>query len=675
MEDTEGVVRRMLDQTTKQIGYDSETDGLEPRVNQIVGHVITFGPTPPDTYYVPVRHGDPTKGNVHPSLDRYRHPFELEMRKVAARRDVLWVGHNFDFDLRFLYSHGIDPLGSFEDTMVNQALLNEYTPSFTLEACCNYAKVQAKKGNELYPYLAEKFGGSPTREQMGNYWRLPGDDLRGGEYACGDGVSTWQLREAQRAALEAQNLGGVANTESKITRVLYRMFKRGVPIDKERLAEVEQEADLRLEKAKKALPTGLNVRAPSQLKKLFDEHGHTDWPLTEPSKRFPQGAPSFKEEWLSTFPLGKLIVAVRKYEHLKSSFLSPLRDEHMWPDGRVRPRFYQMASDDFGTVTGRFSCTAPNLQQVPKRNFEIGHLFRQVFVPSEGSRWLTADLSQCEPRILAHYSNARTLVHGYMSVPFVDAHAAVTIDAKLEEMLGIPFKEAREYGKRVNQTLITGGGKGKIVSMLGKDGLRVYDAYFVAMPEVKTLQKDAANRQLARGFVRSLCGRRARLESRDKAYKALNRLLQVGNADVIKEALIRMDEYYEAEGDDVGLINTVHDSVDIDVPDGREDVAVQGLRFMCEFGPGRRVEMRVPMAVEYAWGSSWSEATYDSEKIMMGEDPNDVSFLVTKPDTLGTDELVKLDELAKQAARDARLAELELKEFERSWVESPGQTG
>jgi DNA polymerase-1 len=632
MEEAEGVIRRALDQTTTTLGYDSETTGLEPRTDTIVGHVISFGPNPPDTYYVPVRHGDPARANVHASQDRYNHPFELELRRVAARRNLHWFGHNFDFDLRFLYGHGIDPLGTLEDTMVNQALLNEYTPSFSLEACCGYAGVQGKKGYELYRHLANLFGGAPERSQMGNYWRLAGDDLIGGEYACGDGVSTWQLRDAQHRALELQNLMGICRTEQKVTRMLYRMFKRGVPIDTEQLAEVEREADRRLAEGRKALPEGFNPRASTQMKKLMTEHGHTDWPMTEPSKKFPQGQPSYKEEWLLTHDIGRKIVAVRKYEHLKSAFLSPLRDEHLWPDKRVRPRYYQMASDDFGTVTGRFSCSAPNLQQVPKRNKEIGHLFRKVFVPSEGSRWLTADLSQCEPRILAHYSEARVLVNGYMSVPFVDAHAAVTIDAKLEELLGIPFKEAREYGKRVNQTLITGGGKGKIVSMLGKDGLRVYDAYFEAMPEVKAIQKSAADTQLSRGFVRSLCGRRARLESRDKAYKALNRLLQVGNADVIKEALIRMDEYFESEGDDVGIINTVHDSVDIDVPEGREDVGVQGLRFMCEYGPGRRVDMLVPMAVEYSFGSSWSEATYDVKSQMMGEDPHDASFIVTRPD-------------------------------------------
>lgn len=678
MEDTDGVVRRMLDHTTRNLGYDAETTGLEPRVDHIVGHVITFGPNPPDTFYIPVRHGEPARGNVHSSLDRYRHPFELELRRVAARRDLNWLGFNLDFDLRFLYSHGIDPLGTLEDGMVMQALINEYTPSFSLEACCGYAKVQAKKGNELYPYLASKFGGEAVRGQMANFWKLAGDDPKGCEYACGDGVSTWQLIEKQRQALADQDLLEVAATERKITRFLYRMFKRGVPVDSEELSRVEEESERRLNEAKKALPPNFNVRAPSQLKKLLTDAGHTDWPMTEPSKKFPQGQPSFKEDWLKKFPLGASIVGVRIYEHLKSSFLAPLRDKHMWPDGRVRPRFYQMASDDYGTVTGRFSCTDPNLQQIPKRNYEIGSLFRKVFRPSEGNRWLTADLSQCEPRILAHYSNARVLVSGYMSVPFVDAHAAVTIDAKLEDLLKLPFKEAREYGKRVNQTLITGGGKGKIVAMIGKDGLRVYNAYFEAMPEIKTLQHSAADRQLSRGYVRSLCGRRARLESRSTAYKALNRLLQVGNADVIKESLIRMDEYFESEGDTVGILNTVHDSCDLDVPEGPEyeAIALQGLRFMCEFGPGRRVYLRVPMAIEYAWGSDWSEATYDSQKFWMGEDPYDQSFIVNPDAAPSLPASVQRDDAAAELRElKDEVAQLREEATARGWERNPGQMG
>lgn len=620
--EAEQIVRRLADPTTKLVVYDSETSGLDPRRDFLAGHVFTFGPRNTDNYYVPVRHGLPPSGNItNPAK------FHKALHKVAsARRDLHWVGHNLMFDLRFMWVTGIEPAGTFEDTAVDQALLDEFSPSFALDACCRDHGVKEKKGEELYRHLASIFGGEPTRRaQMGNFWKLPGDDLLAAEYAMGDGISTWELHHAQRTKLIEQGLDGVRDTESKITRVLYRMMKRGVRIDWAKLAEVKQAVEDMTKKAIKALPAGFNVRSPNQIKAYMEAAGHTGWPLT------PKGRPQFNEEWLSKTEEGRRIITVRKYTNLVSSFIDPLFEEHRWPDGRIRCEYWQMASDDFGTVTGRFSCSAPNLQQVPKRNKELGRLFRQVFLPEEGARWLSADMSQCEPRLLAHYSEAKVLLDGYLSVPFVDSHASVTRAAELEALLGVPFKEAREYGKRLNQSLITGAGKAKVISMLGAGGDKVYDAYFEALPEIKALQKTASKVMERRGYVRSFLGRRARLESRDKSYKAVNRILQVSNADLIKQSMVDMDAYFESEGDVVSLLNTVHDSDDLSVPEGAEAIAERGLEFMCQFGPGRRFDMMVPMAIEYRYGANWAQATYDGDEHIMGAEVNDPRFLAVQP--------------------------------------------
>lgn len=617
-DDVQMILRRMRD--SRVIGYDAETTGLDPWVNKIVGHVITFGPAPSDTYYVPVRHGEPQSGNIEQALG-----FEREFADIALDRGITWVGHNVQFDLRFLLAHGIKILGQVEDTMVNAALLDEYASSFSLDACCRAAGVQEKRGEELYQHLAALFGGEPTRAQMANFWRLAGDDPVGTDYATGDGVSTWQLRDAQWEKLAYQQLESVAELERRITRVVYRMTSRGVQISRQRLQEVQDFAEQKAMEAEKQLPEGFNPWSPKDIQKLMEANGHTNWPLTLKKK-----LPQFNEEWLKTNEPGRNIIALRKFRHLQSAFIEPMRDRHIRPDGRVHAQYHQMATDDFGTITGRFSCSDPNLQQVPKRNRLLGLPFRRIFVPDEGCRWLSADLAQCEPRILAHYSEAKALVEGYTIPPFKDAHSAVTIQAGLEEMLGIPFKEAREFGKRLNQTLLTGGGKAKIVSMLGARGAEIYDAYFEAMPEVRRLLKQASRRMTSRGYVKSLLGRRARLEAPDKGYKAANRLFQCGNADVIKQGLADMDDYFESEGDDVYLLNTVHDSVDINVPEGREEVAKRGLGFLCQFGPGRRFNLLVPMAAEWAIGEDWGDATYEAEKFMMGEDPHDPTFKVAE---------------------------------------------
>lgn len=617
--EAEVIIRRLKDPTTKRVVYDSETTGLEPRTDKIVGHVFTFGPTPDDNYYVPVAHGDPPSGNIANAAK-----FHKALHKVAStRRDLHWAGHNFMFDLRFLWMTGIEIVGTLEDTQVNEPLLDEFVRAYSLAESCARRGVKDKKGEALYQHLANLFGGAPERSQMGNFWRLPGNDPVGVDYALGDGISTWLLANAQAEALEAQNLGRVHLQEKRITRVLYRMMKRGVRVDWDELDRVEEQVDKMLAAASKKLPEDFNSKAPSQVKALMEKHGHTNWPLT-PTKK-----PQFNEEWLKTTPIGRDIITVRKYKTLGTSFIQPLRNDHRWFDGRIRCNYYQMASDDYGTVTGRFSCTLPNLQQVPKRNKELGLLFRRVFIPEKGSRWLSADMSQCEPRLLAHYSEARVLMQGYLASPFVDCHASVTREAGFEQMLSIPFKEAREYGKRLNQSLITGAGKGKIIEMLGSDrGAEIYDRYFEVMPEIKDLQRASSRKMERQGYVTSFLGRRARMESRSKSYLAINRLLQVGNADLMKESMADMDEYFEAEGDVVSILNTVHDAVDLNVPEGAEAIADHGLGFMCQYGPGRRFQLDVPMAIEYRYGRNWSEATYEGDEHIMGAEASEARFLV-----------------------------------------------
>lgn len=621
------VADRMADPETKSIIYDAETTGLDWRKDVIVGHVVTFGPAPQDTFYIPVRHGEDLKtGNIVEHPGRYHHIFELEMQRAARRCDLRWVMHHGTFDMMMLHGHNINPVGRMEDTEVNDALLDEYASSHSLEAACMHAGTIAKKGDAIYKHLANKFGGNANRRsQMGNFWRLPGDDAIAFDYAAGDGVATWALWQRQQQACTEQNLDYMRDLESRVTRTVVRMMRRGVKIDEAKLAEVINTVNHKLSEAEKALPSGLNINSPSQLFEHFTKLGF----LPDSFDRTPVrpkiikgrvipgetsgGNPSFDEAWLSRFPEGKPVLVVRKYKHLLNSFLLPLRDRHLYK-GRVHATYHQMANDDFGTVTGRFSCSDPNLQQIHRRNKEIGKLIRQVFVPDGGLDWIDADLSQCEPRLLGHYSQAKVLLKGYLSRPFVDAHSSVAEAARID----------RESGKRLNQTLITGGGKAKIIAMLGANGAEIYDAYFRALPEIKDLQRASSKKMESRGYVISLLGRIARLESRDKSYLAINRLLQCGNADIIKKAMVDIDQHFEDCGDVCGLLNTVHDALgmqgSMDFYAHRQQIE-QALNFMTDFGPkdnpsGRQysVFLSIPMVADYGVGKNWAEATYPSEK-------------------------------------------------------------
>ena len=482
--------------------------------------------------------------------------------------------------------------------MVNAGLLNEYRSSYSLLNCCLDEGVRPKEGKELYALLAAKFGGPATPSQMGNFWRLNGEDPLAVDYSKGDGISTWQLRSKQLDRLNEQNLMDIYRLECDVVRVLWRMMVRGVKVDKTRLDEVEHIINDRLVEANSALPDDLNLRSGPQIKSLFDKVGITDYPTTD------KGNPSFAEKWLLTTDLGRKVVASRKYSNLKNSFIDPLRNM-MW-NGRIYTTFNQSKSDKFGTRTGRLSSNQPNMQQVPKRNEELGRLFRSVFIPDDDMIWGSADYSQCEPRLLADYAECKVLLDGYLSDPVIDAHQAVATAANID----------RTSGKRLNQGLITGMGMATLIGELGvgaEEGKKIYDNYFAAMPEIKPFQIHAAAVMRSRGYVVSLLGRRARIDprtSKDMSYKAVNRLLQCGNADIIKKAMVDMDRLFEEDGDNVQMLLSIHDSMDSQFPETHRYVYEEGLRLMEDFGPDRSVKMMVPMSVDTGEGKDWAEASY-----------------------------------------------------------------
>lgn len=609
------VLNRISDTSTHEVVIDVETSGLNWRKNDIVGWVFTFGPRPDESFYIPVRHGGGNNLADWPGLkDKEErgplHPFERELMKRLTDRgkSLRNIYHNALFDTMMAFGRGLDlSVNLMEDTSVNQPMLDEYARSYSLSACCIAMGVQEKKGERLYAHLANLFGGEPTRDQMGNYWRLHGNDPTGVDYAVGDGTSTWQLLQAQRNEIELQGMSRIHDIERRLTRTLYRMTSRGVLVDEDRLHETIIEVTNKLEEAKKYLPDDFNEKSPKQVEQFFRNHGITNWPTT------PKGRPSFNKEWLELTEPGRMIITARKFAHMLNSFLIPLRDRHLF-NGGVNPTYHQLRGDEYGTITGRLSCSEPNLQQAHKRNKELGKILRSLFIVMMGYRWRSADYSQCEPRLLAHYGRVRVLLEGYRSNPPVDAHSAVAREANID----------RQAGKTLNQSLITGAGRRKIVSELGSRGDEIYDKYFLVMPEVKVLQNQASARMRARGYIVSLLGRRVRLEParyvdgvyKEFSYKAINRLLQTGNADIIKKAMVEIDEYFESTGDVCRLLNNVHDSLDFEYPeDGSADHIMQkAMDIMVDYGPGRSVELLVPMGIEYGDGANWAEATWPEEE-------------------------------------------------------------
>jgi len=566
------VLNRLKDPTQSTRCLDVETSGLDWRNNAIVGYVVTFSGDPRDSYYVPFRHAGNANVGGRDGLksptgwDGKLLPGEKELVTALDQPGTLMFGHNLAFDLRFKARVGFKFQPKFEDTIINEPLLDEYA-TFSLVACAARHNVQAKKGTELYAYMADKLGEKNDKNIMGHFWRLSGDDPMAVEYACGDGTSTWQLRDAQMVEIQAQELGRVHAVESRLIPVLARMMVRGVKVDEERLEWLIGHIDDEVEKLKNEFPPDFNALSPTDVQAWMEKHGHTDWPRTAPSRTRPQGSPSFTSHWLETHEAGRKIIKLRKWENLNSTFCHPLRDRHLW-HGRVHCTFNQLRNDEFGTVTGRLSSNDPNMQQVPKHDEDLGRLYRSVFVPDYGL-WGERDYSQIEPRLMAWYTRARVFLDDYRNNPDADSHTAVAKDAKgaaWDDMSPAEQKHFRNtWAKRVNQTVITGGGKNALIKkykMSEQEAMQALVRYFRTVPELKPFQKKAARLFRERGYVRDVLGRRAHLRDPDKDYTAMNRLLQMSNASMLKLKMAEVQEYLDSEPQaQVELLLNCHDAL------------------------------------------------------------------------------------------------------------------
>lgn len=615
---------------------DVETSGLDWKRNHLVGYVVCFGPNDADSYYIPFRHlGNANVGGrqgptTATNWDGELAPGEQELVEAIDKQGVTNFGHNYGFDLKFLSRVGLKFRSRCEDMIINEPLLDEFAGKFSLDACTTRRGVQAKKSGLINDYLCGKFpeAAKAPKQAMGHFWRLAGDDPTAVTYAEGDGPSTWQLRDAQMkdirkidtyAGREMPSLEQVWDVESRLIPVLARMSVRGIKIDEEGLSNLRREIKTGLERLYGAFPSGFNARSPGDVQDWMSKHGCTDWPRTAPTKRFPQGSPSMNKAWLENHEAGRQIVKVRKLETLRDTFVMPLQTDHLFK-GRVHTTYNQLRNDEFGVVVGRLSSNDPNLQAVPKHDEEIGYIYREVFKADDGMTWGSPDINQCEPRLLAFYSRCKVLLEGYRATPPLDAHTAVAMVAN-KNWANLDKAAQKQYrgevAKRINQTVITGGGKGVLVAkykMNPNEVDKFWNDYFKAMPEIRTIQKRMAKVFRERGYILTLLNRRCRFDG-DRDYVALNRALQGGNADVLKSKMVEVDDYLAGEGYPIDMLNNCHDAVDYQFTEDNRKHYDKCLEIMQDFTSERSmIKLDIPMPVDGGEGPNWAVATYGAKK-------------------------------------------------------------
>lgn len=521
------------------------------------------------------------------------------------------IGANLLYDLAFLAEAGVQVAGPFYDVQVAEPLLDETRLTYSLESIAQHHLGEGKREDAMSAWLSQAYG---PHNVKGNIWRAPATLV--GPYAEGDVDLPLRIFAKQRAALEAEGLWDLFLLESKLIPMLLAMRRRGVRVDLDYAEALHKDMTTRrdgiIKEIKRQSGIAPDLWAAESLVKVFDAVG-VEYPKTAKT-----GAPSFRKEWLEhhDHPITSLIRDARNLDKLAGTFVDGyVLKGHT--NGRIHCQFNQLRSDEGGTVSGRFSSSTPNLQNIPSRTKD-GKAIRRAFIPEEGQQWWKFDWSQIEYRLIVHYAALRKLpgaddvVRRYREDSATDYHQAIA------DLTGLD----RSAAKGLNFGLAYGQGLDLLCKNLGVDrdvGRGIIQQYHRRAPFIKPLAEQASARAALHGEIRTLLRRKRRFtlwedggeilrEERPGArraftHKALNALIQGSAADIMKKAMV---EIFESGACDVlGAPHlTVHDELDGSLPAG--PAAAEALREV-EHIMTTCVELLVPLIAEGSIGPTWGD--------------------------------------------------------------------
>jgi DNA polymerase I-like protein with 3'-5' exonuclease and polymerase domains len=519
------------------------------------------------------------------------------------------IFHNAMYDVCWLRSIGLKIQGRIIDTMIASALVDENQMRYDLNNCAR--RYTGKGKDEAALYTAAKEWGVDPKAEM---YKLPA--LYVGAYAEKDAEITLALWQELKKEIAHQDIESIFKLETELFPCLVDMRFLGVRVNEEQAAVekkllVEQEKQLLLQ-VKHQTNVDVQIWAARSIAQVFDK-------LKLPYDRtLKTQAPSFTKNFLSNHPheTVKKIAQAREINKAHTTFIDTIiKHSHI---GRIYADINQLRGDNGGTVTGRFSYSNPNLQQIPARNKDLGPRIRSLFIPEEGHRWGCFDYNQQEPRLVVHYASLQNL-YGVGDV--LDSYKEGNADfhAIVADMADIPRKQA----KTINLGLFYGMGKNKLQAELGVNKERaeeLFSQYHGKVPFVKQLMDNVMRRAQDSGKIRTLLGRLCRFHlwepnqfgihkamsheaalaehgpgiKRAYTYKALNKLIQGSAADMTKKAMI---ELYKQ-----GIIPhiQVHDELDISVKDDKQ------VKLIIEIMESA-VKLEVPNKVDYESGENWGK--------------------------------------------------------------------
>ncbi len=576
------------------VAFDTETDSLDYMSANLVGFSLAVGEG--DACYVPVAHnypGAPDQLSLDNVLAKLRPWLENDVKKK--------VGHHLKYDAHILARYDIELRGMAYDSMLESYVLNSVATRHDMDSV---ARQYLGKETIHYEDVAGKGAKQLTFNQVDLETAAP--------YAAEDADITLQLHDALWQQLEeVPTLRQVyEEIEQPLVPVLLGMEERGVLVDRRMLGVQSTELGKKmasLEAQAHELAGGpFNLGSPKQLQEiLFEKQG---LPVI---RKTPKGQPSTAEDVLvelaGDYELPAVIIEYRGVSKLKSTYTDKLPLMINERTGRIHTSYHQAVA-----ATGRLSSTDPNLQNIPIRT-EEGRRIRQAFVPPEGRVLLAADYSQIELRIMAHLSADAGLLRAFDKEQDVHrATAAEVFETTLEDVTD----DQRRSAKAINFGLMYGMSAFGLAKQLGiarGEAQEYVDLYFDRYPGVKQYMDDIRSRASEKGFVETVFGRRLYLpeinarnaQRRQYAERsAINAPMQGTAADIIKRAMITVDDWLKADSPGASMIMQVHDELVFEVEEDKVDaIAARVSELM-----NGAAELKVPLKVDVGVGSNWDEA-------------------------------------------------------------------
>ncbi len=574
-----------------QFAFDTETTSLNPITAKLVG--LSFSWKAGEGYYVPVQ---AAMGNVVSKED-----VANILQPVFENHSIIKIGHNLKSDLLVLRQVGIETRGALFDTMVASFLLEPDQRSHSLDGLA-----QIHFGHQMIPIsdLIGKGKNQLTMDQL--------DSAQVCEYASEDADYTWRLWELLEPRIRDSHVASLFyDIEMPLVEVLTKMQHEGTAIDTKLLSDLGESLATRLAelegKVHGQAGRPFNIDSPKQLAVvLFDELNLPVIKKTKTSRSTDaETLQALKEQTES--PIPNLVLEYRELTKLKGTYVDTLPKMVAAHTNRIHATFHQT-----GAITGRLSSSNPNLQNIPIRT-ETGRLIRRAFIAGKPAHLLlSADYSQVELRLLAHFCEDETLVDAFAKKQ--DIHKTVAAQVN-----GISIEDVtsaqRSAAKAVNFGIIYGQsafGLSRTIGVPIGEAKAFIDTYFLRYPGIRWFIDECIAKAKQSSYAETILGRRrpiTDLRSRNRNQVsmaeriAVNTVVQGSAADLIKRAMVNIHDRIAADNLNAMMLIQVHDELVFEVPEDSVAEVAEVVRHEMEHA----LDLRVPLVVDIAWGKNWAE--------------------------------------------------------------------